>query len=145
MRLENLRVAEVMQTAVISAREDDDIRKVAADMRLADVRHVPVVDAELHVVGILSSRDVLRALGRGGTAPIPVAKVMTRTVMTVRPSTPAAVAAVVLLQYKIGALPVVGNHDELVGLVTETDFLRLAVQALRDSEAEVRDEHHPSP
>jgi CBS domain-containing protein len=55
---------------------------------------------------------------------------MTRGVRIVRPSTPAAEAAALMIELKIGALPVIGEGEQLVGVITETDFLAVAHQAL---------------
>jgi CBS domain-containing protein len=132
----HLTVGDLMTTAVISLQEGATIRRADADMRLAEIRHLPVVDSGGHVVGVVSDRDLLRALSRRGTA-VAVAKVMTRHVRTVSPGTPARRAAEIMLAQKIGCLPVVGDEQELVGIVTETDFLRLAVQLLGGDQADV--------
>jgi CBS domain-containing protein len=130
------KVEDFMTTAVISMRETDTIGRVDLEMHLADVRHIPVVDEQSHVVGILSSRDVLRAYAYGAGKPIPASKFMTKRPITVRPGTPAHEAAAILLQEKIGALPVVGEDEQLVGIVTATDFLAIALHALRGESIE---------
>jgi CBS domain-containing protein len=53
-------------------------------------------------------------------------------VYTVRASDPASRAVDILLEHKIGCVPVLGEEDQLVGIVTETDFLRIARESLRD-------------
>lgn len=120
-----------MTTAVIAMRETDTIGRVDLEMHLADVHHIPVVDAQNHVIGILSSRDVLRAYAQATDKPVPVAQFMTRRLATVRPSTPAHEAVAILLEHKISSLPVVGDDEQLVGIVTATDFLAVAHHALR--------------
>ena len=55
---------------------------------------------------------------------------MTRTVFTVCPDAPASEAAARVLEHKVGSLPVVDEDEELVGVITETDLLRVAHQAL---------------
>jgi CBS domain-containing protein len=55
---------------------------------------------------------------------------MTRDVTTVRPDTPASDAATILLERKIGSLPVVNSDGQPIGIVTETDFLQVARRAL---------------
>jgi len=109
----------------------DTIGHADAEMKLGDVRHFPVVDEKGHVVGIISNRDVFRALGRykRGKA-IPVWEAMNRKVVTVRPETPAHAAVQLMLEKKIGALPVIGDEEQLIGIVTETDFLAIAHEAL---------------
>jgi CBS domain-containing protein len=125
------KVEDFMTTAVISMRETDTIGRVDLEMHLADVRHIPVVDAQNHVIGVLSSRDVLRAYAHGLGKPVPVAQFMTKQPVTVRPSLPAHEAVALMLEQKISSLPVVGDDEQLVGIVTASDFLAVAHHALR--------------
>jgi CBS domain-containing protein len=60
----------------------------------------------------------------------PIAEIMTRQVRTVRPQDPARRALETLLKDRIGCVPVVTEDRQLVGIVTETSFLRLAREAL---------------
>jgi CBS domain-containing protein len=99
-------------------------------MKLADVRHIPVVGPKNRLVGILSNRDLLRSIG--GPRGRSIGDIMTRRVHTVRASDPARRAVDILLEHKIGCLPVLGDDEQLVGIVTETDFLRVARDSLRD-------------
>jgi CBS domain-containing protein len=94
-------------------------------MRYANIRHLPVIDERHRVIGIVSDRDVLRARQGRHKRTARVEDIMTRRVRRVRPETPAYQAAAMMTQHKIGALPVVGVDGRLVGLVTETDFLRM--------------------
>jgi len=130
----SLTVREIMTTALITMKARDTVRHADVDMKLANIRHIPVVDDKNHLIGILSNRDVLRALGgteedeeRDGVI---IGDIMTRQVHTVREDTPAFEAAEIMLEQKIGALPVIGDEEQLVGLVTETDFVRIAAEAL---------------
>lgn len=122
-----------MTTAVITIREGEHLSDADIDMRLAGIRHLPVVDDRNHLVGILSNRDLLRALGRGNGKSVEVYKVMTKRVRTVEEETPAHEAAAMMIEHKIGALPVMGDRGQLVGLLTETDFVRFAHDALREA------------
>jgi CBS domain-containing protein len=132
---QELRVSDLMTTALITRTEEEAIGRAELDMELADVRHIPIVDEHGNLVGIISNRDVFRAFGRelgkrgGGT--IRVGDIVTRDVLTVDRDTPAYEAAELLLEHKVGCLPVIGDDAQLVGLVTETDFLRVALRALR--------------
>ena len=125
MKTTTTRVEDLMSTAVIALHANDTVGKLREEMKLAEIRHIPVVDEHDHVIGIVSDRDL-------GRAPHPrrISEIMTTNVRTVRPSTPAAEAAAILLERKIGSLPVVGAEEQLVGIITETDFLRVAKNAL---------------
>jgi CBS domain-containing protein len=123
-------VEDVMTTALMTIHPEAGIETADLEMKLADVRHIPVVGAGNRLVGILSNRDLLRFLGgRKGRS---IGEIMTRRVHTVRTSDPASHAVDLLLEHKIGCVPVLGEEGELVGIVTETDFLRIAREALHD-------------
>lgn len=95
-------------------------------MRLARIRHLPVVDAG-RVVGVLSHRDVLEA--STSTRAVTVADVMRPEPCTVEAKTTLAEAARRMLRLRIGCLPVVRpgrDGEELIGLLTESDLLRAA-------------------
>lgn len=108
-------------------RKGDRLRDVAREMRLGGIRHVPIVDAQHKLVGLISQRDLLAA----GVDPTRrVADAMRTDVKTVSPDTPAHEAAYLLIRYAIGCLPVTDEDDRLVGIVTETDFVRVAYSLL---------------
>lgn len=121
-----LTVAEMMTTSVKTIREDESISSADWDMVVGDMRHLPVVDRDRRVVGLVSDRDLMRAAAQ----PSAVSAVMTRSVRTIGPEAPAIEALELLLHYKYSALPVVDGNQRLVGIVTSTDFLELARRAL---------------
>ena len=124
-------VEDFMSTAVLSMKETDTLSAAQIEMQMAEIRHLPVVDSKGHVVGVLSDRDILRNLTKIDGKPAPVTQIMSRRVQTVKASLGAAEAAALMIERKIGCLPVVGEDEQLVGIITETDFLRIAEQALR--------------
>ncbi len=123
-------VEDFMSTAVLSMKETDTLSAAQIEMQMAEIRHLPVTDKKGHVVGVLSDRDVLRNLTKINGKPTPVSQIMSRRVHTVKASLPAAEAATLMLEHKIGCLPVVGDDEQIVGIITETDFVRIAEQAL---------------
>ena len=103
-------------------------------MTLGGVRHIPVVRCG-QLVGVVSERDLLRVslsnLNQNGSDErraflhaVEIERVMTGPAIVIRESAPVGEAAQVMAERKIGCLPVVGQRDQLVGLVTETDLLR---------------------
>ncbi len=130
MRLDKLTVGDLMSTALITAKPDEPIDGPQLDMGLASVRHVPVVDDHNRVIGIVSDRDVLRALSRPSRTRLTVRSIMTHAVQTISEDAPASAAASMLLHNKFGCVPVEGEEGQLVGIVTETDFLRIAHRTL---------------
>ncbi len=130
MSLKNMTVNDIMTTALVTLRPRDTVSQADLEMKVADIRHIPVVDEHGILVGILSNRDLLRSLSRTGSGKVAVHEVMSTDPVTVTPETTAAEAAELMLTHRIGALPVVGDEEQLVGIVTETDFLELAYRAL---------------
>jgi CBS domain-containing membrane protein len=108
-------------------------------MKEGRIRHLPVVDGQQRVIGLVTHRKLLAAwVGHGDPAherpgdvarEIPVDMLMDTDVVTTTPDTPAAKAARLIETRKIGCLPVV-EGGKLVGIVTEADFVRLARQLL---------------
>ncbi len=130
MTPKNLKVSDLMTTALVTIHVGNAVSHADAEMRLAGVRHLPVVDERQRLVGILSNRDLLGALAKTRGKTVHVVDVMTRNVKTIRASAQAREAAELMLEHKIGSLPVLGDEGQLVGLVTETDFLRLAYELM---------------
>ena len=133
-------VRDVMQTKLITASPQTtlpDALKLVAQRR---VRHLPVVDSDGALAGIVSDRDLKQAMASPATSleahellflldRLRVEQIMTRTVITIGPMSPVEEAARLMVQEKIGALPVM-DGGELVGILTETDVLELFVDAM---------------
>jgi CBS domain-containing membrane protein len=125
-----LRVEEFMTGEVVALRPHDTLARADALMTRAGIRHLPVIDERRHVVGIVSLKEVTRALAAREDLERPVGDIMTQPVRTIEPEAPAWEAVELLLDHRIGALPVVDPRGELIGIVTDTDFLQVAHRAL---------------
>ncbi len=126
-------VSDFMTKDLVTVREADDLALAESLLRLGGIRHLPVV-RERKLVGILTQRDVLRS-GLSGKAParvLPVSEVMTKDPTAVRPGLGLAQAARLMLERKIGCLPVCDDDGTLVGIITEADFVRFAADVVRD-------------
>jgi CBS domain-containing protein len=121
-----LTVGDMMTTKVKTLHQDESVGDADWDMVIGGFRHIPVVDTEYRLVGMVSDRDVLRRPQSARS----VTAVMTREVHTVLPTVPATEAIEYLLMSKQSALPVVDEKRTLVGIITSTDFLELARRAL---------------
>jgi CBS domain-containing protein len=128
------RVRDLMTSEVTTLRRNDKLSIADDVMRLGRIRHLPVLDEEEQVVGIVSQRDLFRgalarALGYGAHAQqkllgqLLVKEVMTNDPTTISPDAPLADAAHLMLRQKIGAL-VVTEDGRLAGILTEADFVR---------------------
>ncbi|HEX7671431.1 MAG TPA: CBS domain-containing protein [Polyangiaceae bacterium] len=129
-------MSDVMTREVMTVDPNDQLAVAEDVMRLARFRHMPVVDAEGELVGLVSSRDLfhnalLKALGYGTHAKqqametLRVKEAMTSPVVTTAPTTRLADAAKVMNEKKLGCLVVV-DEGKLVGILTEGDFVALA-------------------
>jgi len=125
-----LKVSDLMSTAVITVHETEPVTGAHAEMQVGVIRHLPVIDARGHLVGVLSDRDVMRSIAK--QKPQRVGEIMTRDVVTTSPETPAHVAAKLMLDHKISSILVVDETAALVGVLTQTDYLELARRALLD-------------
>jgi CBS domain-containing protein len=94
----------------------------------ADIGCVPVVDGDGGVIGMLTDRDICMAAYTQGRplADIPVASAMSKQVYSCRPSDAVAVALKVMETTQVHRLPVVDQHDQLVGLLSLADIAREA-------------------
>ena len=127
------KVRDIMATNVITLRRNDSL-DIANDIMTQDrIRHFPVVE-EGQLVGVVSQRDLFHAsLGsvmkygekaqRAYLGTIRAKEVMSHPPTTISPDAPIKEAARLMVEKKIGCLPVV-EGELLVGLVTETDVLR---------------------
>ena len=117
-----------MRPPVTLPDETAQMGAAEAELRIADVRHLLVLDAAGRLAGIVSRGDVMRALQREGHHPI--REYMTRRVFTVRADAPAVEALDLLIARGVGAIPVIDADDKPVGIVSEVDFLQIARRAL---------------
>jgi acetoin utilization protein AcuB len=140
-------VQDVMQTKLVTATPETTLPEALRLTGQRGVRHLPVLEGE-QLVGILSDRDLKRAMASPATSleahelsylldRLRVGEIMTRTVITIGRMFPIEAAACLMVQEKIGALPVT-DGERLVGLVTETDVLRLFVRAMGAGEPSSR-------
>lgn len=125
MKHHDLKVSDLMTTALMTINASERLDEAKIDMEVGLVRHLPVVDDRGKLVGIVSDRDVMR---RGDKKR--VCDVMSRDVVTTRPDAPAHLAASMMIDFRIGAVPVIDDDGALVGVVTLTDYVSLARRAL---------------
>ncbi|MHC1791265.1 CBS domain-containing protein [Solidesulfovibrio sp.] len=118
-------VADLMTSQLRCLKETDCLGDALAAMQELFIRHVPVVDDEGHLSGLVTQRDLL-ALEHKKDAGTALREIMRTDVATVTPDTPLRAAAETMIFHKYGCLPVVAD-GELVGIITETDFLKLAI------------------
>ncbi|ADU62847.1 MAG: CBS domain-containing protein [Pseudodesulfovibrio sp.] len=135
-----LKVKDLMTTPVFSLKEADSLQSARALMDLQRIRHIPIVTVDNIFTGLLTHRDILSATisqlaemdpetQKEIDAGIPIREIMRTDIRTVDEDTSLKLAAQTLLNHKYGCLPVV--HDgQLMGILTEADFLRLTIDLM---------------
>lgn len=134
-------VRHLMTAEVVTFFEEQTITLAEDVMRIHRFRHLPVIDSDRRLVGLVTQRDLLRGQisvltglteheRRARQAEIPIRQLMTRDVWTVGPDVLASHAGQTLLDHKYSCLPVVDADGVLCGIVTERDFLRVAIGVL---------------
>jgi len=134
-------VKHLMTSPVVSLFAEQTLPLAEDIMSFKHIRHLPVVDDERHLLGLVSHRDLLRAQissltgltadeRRARQEGVRVHALMTRDVWTVEPTALASAAGRTLLDHRFGCLPVVDTNRRLVGILTERDFLEFAIKAI---------------
>ena len=131
-----VRVEQYMSTALTAVNQDELVEMVAYLMHVRGIRHVLIEDNEHKLVGIVSYRSILKLMSSGRTRDevehMPVSDVMERDPVTITPETPTLEAIRLMRDRQVSALPVV-RTKQLVGLVSETDFMPMAYHLLEDA------------
>ncbi|HKJ17488.1 MAG TPA: CBS domain-containing protein [Xanthomonadales bacterium] len=131
----------IMTTDLITVPVTANLDSARTLMRENRIRHLPVIDEQGGVVGLLTSSDVLAATDsllrnpdeKIRASEIPVGDVMVTEIATVKPGASLRQAALFLERHKIGCLPVV-DDGKLVGIITDTDFVGVAINLLEQIE-----------
>lgn len=124
-----------MTDTVMTLERGSSVAELLELLAERDIRHVPVVDADGDLVGLVTDRDVLRGVLGDTQVDLPpdlrdqvrsartVDTIMSTEVMSVAPDQPLAEAAGLMLENKIGCVPVT-EGSRLVGILTESDLAR---------------------
>lgn len=128
-----MKIRDIMRSLPVTAPPDTRVLDARALMGRERIRHLLVVQGT-RLAGIVTDRDIRLNLPSPATslsvweinyllARLTVGEVMSKSVIIVDPDRDAAEAARIMIDHKIGALPVL-DGGRLVGIVTESDFLR---------------------
>ncbi|MES1178218.1 MAG: CBS domain-containing protein [Myxococcales bacterium] len=138
MNTKSLLVRDVMTKDVVTLDRNDKLSVADDVMGLGRIRHMPVIDEDGALAGIVSQRDLfhsglMRALGYGTHAKdqamglLVLKEAMHTDVVTITPDAPLQEAAKLMLERRIGCLVVV-DAKKVVGMITESDFVKLALR-----------------
>ena len=138
-----LSVAEIMTTQPYTLSPDDSLAQARELMAQHHIRHIPVVSGDGCLVGIVTQRDVLAAADSSVLPDQPahqaeeryvaLSSVMTSPVQTVDENASLRGTAMHMQKNKLGCLPVV-NNDRLVGIITDSDFVSVAINLMEQME-----------
>jgi CBS domain-containing protein len=131
-------IRELMTGGVITVHPETPVLEARDLMTRERIRHLLVTEPNGALGGIVTDRDIRLNLPSRATSlsvweinhlltKLTVGEVMTRSVITIGPDRPARDGARIMLDHKIGALPVV-EGGRLVGIITETDLVRAFVR-----------------
>lgn len=134
-------VKEWMTEPVVTIGADASVRQAAELMKTRQIRHLPVVESDGRLIGIVTDRDLRQMIfdpaiqERVGDAVealggLTVGETMTWAVIAVRPGSGIREAARLMREQKVGALPVV-EGGRVVGMLTERDLLRAFEELIR--------------
>ena len=127
-----------MTTDVVSVGPETSLLKVGKLMKDHHIRRIPVVDEQGQVIGIISDRDVRDASPSKATtldmyemhyllAELKAKNIMTAKPITVKPTDTVEQAALIMLDNKVGGLPVVDDAGKLVGIISDHDVFKAMV------------------
>ncbi|MBN8555422.1 MAG: CBS domain-containing protein [Deltaproteobacteria bacterium] len=130
------KVKHLMSSEVLTFHFDDRLNLVDPALDWRKFRHLPVVDDQGHLKGMVCHRDLMNEFASATMSPqkhmkyatlenVPVKDVMVWSVVTVRPNDSLEDAAQKMYQNKYGCLPVVDGDKKLLGILTEADFVKL--------------------
>ncbi len=125
----NYLTGTVMSSNLISISEDRDIETADGLMKVNKIRHLPVVNANNELSGIISTKDVAAAPDRRKL----IKSIMTSPVRIVKKGANVKSVIEIMLKHKICSV-LVANEEDVVGIVTTDDLLKLLSQVIEDSE-----------
>ena len=123
-------VRNYMSSAPVTIRSDVGYGEAFKIMQGQHLHHLPVIDQNEKVVGILTRRDLQLAAQHFKEAPVEVSEVMHTPVVTISPDESLSTAARQMVEKQIGGLPVMDAGGAMVGILTETDLLRALTDVL---------------
>ncbi|BFI76122.1 CBS domain-containing protein [Sulfurisphaera ohwakuensis] len=116
-------VKEYMKTQVISVTKDAKLSDIAKVMTEKNIGSVIVVDGN-KPVGIITERDIVKAIGKGKGLETKAEEFMTASLITIREDSPITGALALMRQFNIRHLPVVDDKGNLKGIISIRDITR---------------------
>ncbi len=138
-------IDEIMTTNPYTLSETDTLEDARTLMTEKKIRHIPITDQDKKLQGLVTQRDILQATDPDAQQQdgVKLADIMIKHVSVINTSDSLRQAALFLQSHKYGCLPVVGD-DRLVGIITDSDFITIAINLLEQVElAEEANDYEP--
>ena len=135
-------IDELMTSNPFTLGGSDTLNDARNIMTEKHIRHIPITDKDKHLLGLVTQRDVLEATEPGskyqtksasGNDDIKLSDIMIQNVSIIHKSDSVRQAAIYLQSHKYGCLPVVTDGC-LVGIITDSDFIDIAINLLEQVE-----------
>lgn len=127
-------IEEIMVSDVFTLDRENTIGEAIQLMAEKRIKHIPIIDGEHHLIGIVTDRDIKECTpsiffdeGRMDALMMPLAEIMTTDLITGHPLDFVEDVAAIFYESKIGCLPIIKDH-RLVGIITQTDLLHTLVE-----------------
>lgn len=142
--LNKVKLVEIMIDKMITIRMDEPFSHVEQKLREHGIRHLPVVDKDYKLIGIITQRDLFRTCpprkdeegklvyDKETLDSYILEYVMTKNPVALTPSHTAADALLLMVDKKFGCIPIVDKYNTLCGIITQIDMLRIAAQIVRE-------------
>ena len=139
-------IRDIMKSPVITVQLDEPFSHVEEKLRLKGIRHLPVVDHENKIVGLITQRDLYRTISphrdEDGNAVYDsstldsfiLKRIMTPNPATLTPDHKLALAVDLMATGHYGCIPIVDANKKIVGIVTETDILKFLSRLLKEDD-----------
>jgi CBS domain-containing protein len=127
-----VRISDIMTEAALTDRSDDSLASAARKMREQQTGSLLITDGD-QLLGIVTERDILRAVAEDIPLDTPISEVMSKDLVTAEPSTSLREAARIMTEKWIRHLPVL-EGGSLVGIVSQRDLAGVLAGALNEPE-----------
>ena len=129
-------VSRSMTRKVIAVNEDTDLHQAREKMTTNKIRHLPVIDDDNRLVGIVTDRDIRSAMPSAALKEkkeanaLRVKDIMTENPITIPPTYTLQDALLLIQKTKVGAFPVVDEEKKLKGIISIRDLIRAFINVL---------------
>ncbi len=123
-------VENYMSKSPITVRGDVDYKSAFAIMEELNIHHLPIINSQNALVGLVAFRDLQMAARCYLEAPVEIADIMHTPVQTAKAGDSLSQSIKRMIENRFGCLPIVDGDDQVIGMLTETDLFQALVDKL---------------